>query len=309
MEARKIIRALFFLGIMVGAGTVFLGRAIAENEGARISFAYSNPLAPADFSSYLIIVSVCYWLTGKTARRAVVAIALSILGLAAVFRTGTRGPVFVIPPVLLVVFYFYRRTVNLKLVIQIMLVLAVLYGAITVIRQQGLIGERFQSKDVEAGFMIRLKMMKMTLMGWLENPILGTGPGDTSIQIEAEGEGYPHNLVLEVLSELGLVGFIPFLFLITKPLSGWRYLTSEHFENTDLKSVYVPIWACYFMAFISTFKMGGYAGSNMFYFFVGASLSLEMLCRQSLEQAFWKQQSEFIRRDEIVENHQYVFES
>lgn len=66
----------------------------------------------------------------------------------------------------------------------------------------------------------------------IENFILGTGVGSFSIETNGvDGRGYPHNLILEVWTEMGVVGVVFFLSFITTLFSNIRakkYYISEY---------------------------------------------------------------------------------
>jgi len=66
----------------------------------------------------------------------------------------------------------------------------------------------------------RIEAYKIGYKLWKESPILGKGFGSFFTNKESDGWRfilkYPHNIFIEALSELGLIGFIFVLFLIIK---------------------------------------------------------------------------------------------
>ena len=77
---------------------------------------------------------------------------------------------------------------------------------------------------------------------WKDNPIFGDGLGSYAIHYNGIDERYyPHNIILEVMSELGLVGLILFVALLTMPF----------FLNNVFKSNYLQV--CALLMFMYTF--------------------------------------------------------
>lgn len=57
----------------------------------------------------------------------------------------------------------------------------------------------------------RLRFYREGVLLWLESPLIGSGFGSYGVWIHgADVEEYPHNFVLEILSELGVVGLLIF---------------------------------------------------------------------------------------------------
>lgn len=90
----------------------------------------------------------------------------------------------------------------------------------------------------------RLIFYKKAFQIWSQNPFFGSGIGSFPIAVGwPDKRLYPHNIVLEILAELGLVGLVIFgLFLFY----GVRMLIRNFFSNYPL-SIFV------FMVFVMTF--------------------------------------------------------
>jgi Kef-type K+ transport system membrane component KefB len=119
-------------------------------------------------------------------------------------------------------------------------------------------------------------MVQSTLSEWVKSPIFGTGTGDTSYQLTGDVglKQYPHNIYLEILSELGIVGFIFYigLFLHTVPVfkAAFSYKQDDLIQRDYL--VVLAAGLAYHILF--GVKTGSYAGSFMLYFFMGASIGM-----------------------------------
>ncbi len=68
--------------------------------------------------------------------------------------------------------------------------------------------------DVSGSGLLRLEMYSEAFWAWWERPLFGHGVGGFSVVwANLDERLFPHNLVLELLCELGIVGFALFLFI------------------------------------------------------------------------------------------------
>jgi O-antigen ligase len=80
--------------------------------------------------------------------------------------------------------------------------------------------ERLLSAQMGASAGVRLAYWREAIAHWADAPFLGHGPGSWPVVFSAVDErGYPHDIVLEVLFELGLVGLT---LLLAQVLVGVR---------------------------------------------------------------------------------------
>jgi O-antigen ligase len=141
-----------------------------------------------------------------------------------------------------------------------------------------MIAERFGLEGIQTGIMVRVEMIKVSLSGWASSPILGTGPGDFAVQMTGYTMmRYPHNLILEVLNELGLIGLIPYLVLLYYGFRSIKLLSRPELDGGIFKMYAVIIFAVFIYHFVASFKTGSYAGSNIFYLSLGATISMTTL--------------------------------
>jgi len=277
---RRMARALIAIGVMAVIGTLVFGRPEQEWEGGRITFAYATPLAPADMAAYLIIALMGLWLAKRTFISAVAMFVAATFATGAIFVTGTRGPFLMLASALLVMVYLYRRQVNLKAVIIVALFLGITILAFRYYLSisRGMVAERFGLAEIQKGIMDRVEMIKVSLKGWANSPILGTGPGDFAVQMEgANIMRYPHNVILEVLNELGLIGLIPYLVLLYYGFRSMKLLSRPELDGSRFKMYAVIVLGVFVYHFIQSFKGGSYAGSNIFYLSWGAVIGAATL--------------------------------
>jgi hypothetical protein len=287
LESRKIIKACMILGAVAVAGILLFGKQTAEYETARVGIGLGagQVLGPADFASYLIIALLGNWLSKRKKTALIMLIAASPFAIVAILLTGTRGPLVILPIALFMLFLFYRRSVDIRIVAGFFLLVMALYGGYSYIRTNIIVESRLSSVHVESAISIRVERAKITVLGWLKSPIIGTGPGDTNIQLEGQSgfdQRYPHNIVLELANELGLVGFIPFIILLYYGFKSMRYIWFDYINDVELKSTLAIIFSCFLYHFMAGFKTGSYADCRMLFFFLGPLISLSELIKEML---------------------------
>lgn len=75
----------------------------------------------------------------------------------------------------------------------------------------------------------RLRFYRQAVLLWLESPLLGSGFGSYGIWIHGvDIEEFPHNIVLEILAELGVIGLVLFGAVLCVTL---RPLVTNHREH------------------------------------------------------------------------------
>ncbi len=305
-EFKSVSKSLIILGIFAICGILLFGRGHQEWEGARVTIGLANPLAPADFASYILIFFICRWVSQRTLLNLSLLLTTAIFSLITIFLTGTRGPLLILPIVFIMISYAYRRTINFKLVVGLMLLAGAIYFAGNQIRSATVVEKQFSTIDIKESFNDRVFLSRAAFMEWLESPILGTGTGSSIYDIRSTGGlKYPHNMLLEVLNEFGLIGFLPFVILLYCAFIGWRYCIKTEFENTSIKAEYVLVFSCFIYHFILSFKTGSYAGSQMFYFFLGASISMSEYLKNSYLSLF-SDQTAIYAEDELLDSN-YVY--
>ncbi|MFH1370574.1 MAG: O-antigen ligase family protein [Planctomycetota bacterium] len=277
---RQMTRALILVGIIAVIGVLIFGRPEQEWEGARTTFGYATALAPADMAAYLVIALTGFWLAKRTFISMAAMFVAAVFATGTIFVTGTRGPFLTLAPAFLVMIYLYRRQVNLKAVIAVILFIGITIFAFKYYLSisRGVVTERFGLYEIQKGLMDRVDMIRISMRGWASSPILGTGPGGFNVQMEGViATRYPHNLVLEVANELGLIGLIPYLVMLYYGLRSIKVLSGPESDHSEFKTYAAIIFGGFIYHFIASFKTGSYAGSHMFYLFWGATIGMAAL--------------------------------
>ena len=288
-DGRRMLRMFVFSGVVASLAMLVFGSATAEYKGARVSISGASPLGVADLAANAVIILLCAWIADRSSARLLKVVTLVPLCTLAIFMSGTRGPIFTIPVVLPVVFWLYRRRLNFQAVIVAMIG----FGLIVLVTAYVLNPDyltRFTGAGLDRGLSHRMTMFTTTIEGFLANPILGNGPGDTSVQLfgpSHEGS-YPHNHLLEVANELGIFGLAAWLTIMIAALRSGVELSKPEWEGTEAKFTGVAIYACFLYYFIASFKAGSYSANYMTYFYAIATIAAYELRRR--DRAIWQSQ-------------------
>jgi O-antigen ligase len=169
-----------------------------------------------------------------------------------------------------VLFYTYSRAAYLALgflflffgifrkkLIIISTIVVLLFGSLIVSYLPPSVVNRVEMTTTEEGELEGSSAHRVTIwkIGWdifLQNPVLGIGYHMTPSYILVDGLQNMHNYFLQVLVELGLVGFFLFLFLFfSASKSGWILykITSDSFE----KGIGLGFCGCVFASMICNF--------------------------------------------------------
>lgn len=286
-SASKMMGAFLLVGIICTFGILLFGRLTAEYESARISFAGAQALAVSDSIGYAIIVFITFWLARKKFFLKKLMFPFVALGLFAVLLAGGRGTAVGLIISLLFIAYAYRKNQGVMTIIG-GLVLVVVVGVVVHYFLLTAQMERFSIQSFTGAILIRVDMIKSTLLEWRRSPVFGTGTGDTSFQLTGTVgvKTYPHNIYLEILNELGIIGFVFYIGLLAHSLKVIKVALSYQLDNVIPREFLVIIAAGLVYYILIGTKGGSYAGSVMLYFFLGAGLSLTEVAKRQLVE--WK---------------------
>ena len=283
-SASKMIGSFLLVGIICTFGIILFGKPTAEWESARMTFAGAQELAVADFIGRAITIFIVFWLAKRKFFLKKLMVPFIALGLFAILLTGGRGTVLGLIVSLLFIIYAYRKNQGTMTIIG-GLVLAMVIGVVvhyflTSVAQ----AERFSMENITDAILNRVMMVKSTLSEWTKNPVFGTGTGDTSFQLTGTVgvRTYPHNIYLEILNELGIIGFIFYIGLLAHSLKVIKAALSYQLDNVIPREFLVVIAAGLVYYILFGIKTGSYAGSVMLYFLLGAGLSLTEAAKRQL---------------------------
>ena len=194
----------------------------------------------------LIIIAAVFWRTlfEKKQLSIIVSSAIFIVSAFILFVCGTRGAIlwaiigFVICNIIRT--KKIRKTV-VALSLMIILVVAFLKPIVGIIKQTlPRTGERIENTifegDTDARFNLD-DLKNSTFMIGIENfqrsPILGYYFRLDSNNLHFRG-AYPHNIFIEVLMTMGIIGFIPFMVLLFRAFQKTRYIFIRNYSDSEM---------------------------------------------------------------------------
>lgn len=122
----------------------------------------------------------------------------------------------------------------------------------------------------------RMFLMDLAITEFMEHPILGVGTGNSS-----GGVGYPHNSLIEVAAELGLIGLVIFLILQGLVVRT-AYLSIRQAKEKEYGWIMSTALAIYIFAFIESLFSGYMGGDMLLYVSIGlVSVVAKLMKRDS----------------------------
>ena len=301
-QLTKVLDAFTILGGLL----VILFAFIPDWEGRGIvsqvddSEEVSLPLALSLFSGYVILVTFIR-ITARPVR-IIWAVIVFVSGFVLISKTGSRGQ-FIFTLVALIFClpakwkYF---SVNKAMVYGITLLIAALSYSLVVFTENSVSSRMsFAERSTDA----RLDKIALVLEAWSSDTVsLIFGLGSSASYSNPLGGGYPHNVPLEILGELGIVGFLIFLAIVVTVLR-YAFVKQYKFTRNDRTNTdFTAIFSCWFLAFLVSLKQGSLISSpDLFMFSILAvqyanisslSNSRRKIRRQRTHNRLYKVQSE-----------------
>jgi O-antigen ligase len=280
-QARRLLLYILVSAVVVSLGTIFGSGPTYSEVSGRATFLESNPLSTAAAIAYGAVIAVVWLFDGE--RRALLRILmlplvpLCILG---VFYTGSRGPL--VGLALVLAFFLFRERHALKFHHYAIMGIVAAAGAFAVItylpaeywrRFAFLTGESHGAAFTSG----RPQLWAMAITQGLSSPLWGQGIGAFSIIPKGAGPArllYPHNMLLELFSEQGLIGMGLGTLLLTLPfVVGWRQL--KLLKGHPLSGTALTFFLLYLVSFIDAMKSGDLSDNRRMWFFMGCIFGME----------------------------------
>ncbi len=221
--------------ILISPRTLFYGtRFFIDMSYTKGSNERGNPLALGELGGTMMIIAMLMEPERKNIFVALLRVAALLVGLSVSFFVGSRGQlVFSVFAAVLCypiaheikdIKQFFIRTFSAGFVVLLVAFVAktFLLGSEST--------ERFSSESLTEGIYSRMYFITEMMSAWGGNPAnyiqgLGTGAFNAIVPHGEDGFLYPHNLVVEILTHHGLIGFslMSLIFLITA-LHGFRLI-------------------------------------------------------------------------------------
>lgn len=275
MSQRDIVvfyRVLFvFLVIMAIDALLRSGFAPA---GYFLTAFSSNYLGLARYSGYGSLTGLFYILPRQTTTlRRMLVLALSFLPSLTLLMAGGRGPViaYLVSLCFMLIWFLTGsgaiKHTTFKGVIAVMGLMTILVSAIAV--SPGGIFDVTKSRfsfmlSPETGYstLTRVGFWKLAWSLFMRNPLLGVGLGGFSYWATGyDTREYPHNMVLEVLSETGLVGLTTLVLIFATALRG--LVRAAKHGSAESRRILFLSWSLLVYAFVNSCVSGDLNDNRM----------------------------------------------
>ncbi len=277
-DLEQVFKAVFYFGVFFTIFSLlsyldlepFFGNELA----GRFAALGMNPIWMARYFSYAILIELYFILKylpewHNHLGKLVLLTVLILVQLYFSMLTGSRGPLAAMLFALVcTTFFHFRKNFKLSYLIGVLLLIASVFAvAISFVPAE--ISQRLLSQDVagQSTTMIRLVINIEALFMFWSSKIFGIGFGGFNMIFLK----YPHNIMTEVLSELGLIGFTLLIAIFVLAI---KYLIAIA-KKIDLLKFYFILTIL--LASFANANLSGHLGSNFFFFF---SLSLIYAARQ-----------------------------
>ncbi|NLE04738.1 MAG: O-antigen ligase family protein [Crenarchaeota archaeon] len=197
---------------------------------------------------YLLPIEPNYW------RRKTFWIFILILFLALMI-SGSRGPLIATIVSLILFFLLSIRKIYPSLIIE-RFALFLGFFCFFVGFILSFIGKRYFTtlfyrfekilNNVDNSASTRLSLYQSAINQWTYSPIWGGGPGQFGVTFTGEDiELYPHNIFLEIASENGLFGLIPFCAMLGIAIKNGLSYVYSYDRSTKIVARYLLVMFCY----------------------------------------------------------------
>ena len=282
---KRMIYVAAFLGIVF----CFWGLAVAFTHQPdmwnRSILGICNPIWLARSMGVFAISLV---MVGQVAKRPVVKVLMWAMagGLTfVILYTGSRGPAFSLLLVLLVYLLFLSKRPLWQAVLLAVVGGFVLYAIVLELPSGAQIRFLYPTdptSDAGMSFIVRREYWRQAFDLFLSHPIIGVGTGGFSYHVFGlDVQEYPHNLFLEVASELGILGVACLLAFL---LASFRMVYKVFPKGMAISNQNLPaIWgiAVFLFALVNSMVSGDITGNALLWFSSGFMLATYATLRQT----------------------------
>lgn len=285
---RAIMLTMVIGGMMPALGTIqhFLTGQLQEQVRASWVGVFANPNEDAYALAILVPIA------GVLLMRAKWWLRIPLLGviatyLLAIFLTYSRGGLVGLVAVL-GLFGWKQKSFILKV-----LMIAGISGGIIVMSLFWHRKDDFKDVSQDTTFNQRMATIRAGMAMFRDNPLLGVGPGCSIVAYPlyvpkdahcgCQDQLVIHNAFIQMLSETGALGFIPFVVLLGAALvHAWKLQRVEQYSpelRTYAMGLELALWGFLFCG-----MSGGFAWSWFPYILVGLIVAIKQICEASVKQ-------------------------
>ncbi len=136
------------------------------------------------------------------------------------------------------------------------------------------------TQKMGASVMVRLNLYNSAIKAIYRKPIQGLGMGGFSVYYKGRDQRlYPHNILLEIGAEMGIIGLIPFFFLVGFCLFYLLKLRKIH-KKTEKYYLITMILALFIFMFLNTLVSGDINDNRLFFVWLGFVYSIGIILRK-----------------------------
>jgi O-antigen ligase len=198
--------------------------------------------------------------------------------------SGSRGPLLMLMAT--VIFTIGVGNVRSGRFLRSLLVIGIMGVAILGILLSGLIPaaslQRFDllvnEADADASSQARLMVMQVAWRLFTTSPIVGRGTGSVSVFGAGREQVYPHNILLELAAENGLLGLSIYLGLVGMVL--WRLLSSLS-RRSDHRQLRLTLLALVVFTLLNAMVSGDLGDNRGLWLFAGIAIATTEIEREA----------------------------
>ena len=297
-DFNKILWILLIIGVLVAVVTIIMPHSAVVQERAeqRAGFLEAGPLETAEKIAIAGLVAFCFivFQDSKKSLKIIGGIITPICLLGMVL-TGARGSLFAMVLCCAVAPLILGRQVSKKWIIPGVLV--VVLGMGYALTAAGGVAEmsverisRLWSQEggIKTVAETRLPLYSWTLSNIPDSPIFGHGTGSYAVDKEGvDQRTYPHNTILELLYENGLIGasvFVAFVYLAYRKWKQSRRCILDYLGDTQMYAFSSISVLLFIFAFLQAMKSNDIEGNRFMFFCAGLMMSVYYLVGDSLRQ-------------------------
>lgn len=214
---------------------------------------------------------------------AIAAIALMMLAL---IGSGSRGPLLVLVAAVALTLGFGMTQPGHR--VRSLMIVGVISAVVLSVFASGLVPaasrQRFDQllneTEVDTSAQARLMVMEVAWRLFTTYPVTGRGTGSVSAFGAGQEQEYPHNILLELAAENGLIGVGLYLTVVGTVL--WR-LFANLSRQTDRQSLYMTLLAMLLYTFLNAMVSGDLSDNRDMWLFAGVAIAATRIERETAE--------------------------
>lgn len=257
--------------------------------GFRTAFG-SNYLAFGRITGIVSLLIIYYFLfSNYKLKNKILFIFLLIFNLFGLLYSGGRAPVisFFVTVIILGLFSFIPKISIKQLKIFKISLIFVIIGILIIVFSPEIFSTLFkrisillEEKGGGESIQLRIGYYNSAIRAFIEKPFLGLGIGGFSIYHYGKDQrAYPHNIFLEIGSELGIIGLVFLIFLL-----GFNFFyllrIREIYKKREIFFLINTILVLFIFMFLNAFVSGDINDNRLFFVWFGVAYSVEAILKK-----------------------------